>query len=238
MGAEQTMTVQQMETPHSAVGSFNLPCGYIDPSTQELHTEVEVREITGYEEDMMASDKVVARKKLDLLLGGCVTRIGTISDQAKIKKVVKELPVGDRVYLLFAIRRVTLGDELPIREKCPSCSTSNLFVVDLKDLDVKEMEDRRKRLFDIKLPSGKEVRFRVSTGQDEAKMADIQKRHKNDMLSMALLMRIELLDGEPADIKAIKSLGMRDRKALRTAMEKSEGGVDTALELECPVLGS
>lgn len=237
---EQMHTVQQMETAKGSNGVFTLPCGYLDPVTQELVTEVQVTEITGNEEDMLASDKIPSHAKVTQLLAGCVTRVGSVVDKGLIAGIVQELPIGDRVFLIFAIRRVTLGDELPVRERCPECKTTTLFMVDLaEDLQAKPMKDPKKRVWDVTLPSGKTARFRVSTGRDEAGREKLAKRgkHKADVLSQAIMMRLELLEGEKPTLKMVKSLGMRDRNHLREQYQEVEGGVDTTLELECPSCG-
>lgn len=237
---EQIHTVNQMETPKSTTGIFELPCGYLDAETQELHTEVEVREITGVEEDMLASKQIPAAQKITALLTGCVARVGTESDPNRISRMVREMLMGDRTFLVFAIRRVTLGDELPVRERCPSCKVETLFMVDLdEDLQAKPMPEPMQRVFDFTLPSGKMARFRVSTGADEARMAKLKQRKQSaDALSHAILMRLELLEDEKPDLKMVKSLGMRDRMALREEFQRVEGGVDTTLELECPSCGN
>lgn len=237
MSTEQILVSQQMETPHTGLGVFELPCGYIDPATNELHIEVEVREITGYEEDMLASDKIPAEQKMDLLIGSCLSRLGSITEPGKIKRLIRNLATGDQVFLLFAIRRVTLGDEMPIRETCPKCETTTLFQTDLSELEVRPMADRRNRIFEVDLPSGKKCRYRMSTGADSIEAQKIQRKYKADSISMMMMMRLELVDGEKPDLETLKKLGMRDRQALRKAMMDSEGGVDTTLELECPACG-
>jgi len=238
---EHMHTVQQMETPKGTLGVFELPCGYLDPHTQELFREVQVREITGHEEDMLSSQQVPSAQKVSTLLAGCVERIGTVTDKGLISGMVQDLVIGDRVFLIFAIRRVTLGDDLPVREKCPDCGVTTLFMVDLaEDLNPKEMKNPRKRVYDVQLPSGTTARFRVPTGADEANFNKIIKRqkHKADGPSQSLLMRLELLGGEKPTLKMVKSLGMRDRQFLRNEFEEVEGGIDTTLELECPSCGS
>lgn len=237
---ERIHTVRQMETPKGSNGVFDLPCGYLDPRTREVVTEVQVREITGTEEDMLASQQIPSAQKISSLLAGCVTRIGNVTDKGLIAGMVQDLTVGDRVFLIFAIRRVTLGDELPVREKCPECKVTTLFMVDLdKDLEPRPMPDPTKRVFDVTLPSGTAARFRVSTGQDEADMAKLVRRqkHKSDALSQAILMRLEMLGDEKPTLKMVKSLGMRDRHFLRDQFQTVEGGMDTTLELECPACG-
>lgn len=238
---ERIHTLTQMETPKSVIGVFELPCGYYDETTRELHTEVQVREITGIEEDMLASQQISSAQKISSLLTGCVTRVGPETDRGKIARMVADLTVGDRVFLIFAIRRVTLGDELPVRESCPACKTTTLFMVDLaKDMQARKMKDPTKRVFDVTLPSGLTARFRVSTGGDEERLAKIVKRNKQapDALSQSILMRLELLGDEKPTLQVVKSLGMRDRNFLRDQFQEVEGGVDTALELECPSCGN
>jgi hypothetical protein len=233
---EEIHTLNQMETPKSTLGIFELPCGHLDVETQELAIEVQVREITGHEEDMLASKQIPSSQKITNLLSGCVIRLGAVEDSGQLNRMVRELPLGDRVFLVFAIRRVTLGDDLPVREKCPSCGLTTLFMVDLaEELQPKPMPDRMKRVFDAELPSGKQIRFRVSVGSDEVRMAKLQQRKQAaDALSHAILMRLELLEGEKPTMKMVKSLGMRDRLFIREEFQRVEGGVDTTLELECP----
>jgi|WetSurMetagenome_2_1015567.scaffolds.fasta_scaffold19125_4 hypothetical protein len=233
--AEQIHTLNQMEEPKGALGVFQLPCGHLNVETQELTTEVEVREITGYEEDMLSSKQVPPEQKLSRLISNCVIRMGTEVNRSRLQQMVSELVTGDRVFLLFAIRRVTLGDEMPVRETCPSCGVKSLFMIDLaNDMKVKPMPDPRMRIFDVTLPSRKTARFRVSTGADEAGAAKLAKRQNDDALSRSLLMRLELLNGEKPTIAQVQALGMRDRHFLREQFQSVEGGVDTTLEFVCP----
>jgi hypothetical protein len=237
--AEQAILAQQLATPHSSRGVFELPCGYL-ADNGEVWTEVEVSEITGAEEDMLASDEMGGDAKLEALLAGCTRRVGPIVDRGRIAAIIPELTSGDRIFLLFAIRRVTLGHELAVREQCPNkqCNTKTLFTIDLRDLDIKKMPEPTKRIYDVTTPSGKAVRFRVSTGQDEKRMARVMKKERADAISLMMMMRIELIDGKAPDLKTLKTLGMGERQWLRSQFQEVEGGVDTALELECPKCGT
>jgi len=233
MSVENTIAAAQMETPKSTVGVYTLPCGWIDPEG-ELVTDVQIREMTGNEEDMMASTKIQPHEKVTLLLAGCTERLGSVTDKGKLTRLMDDLTLGDRLYLLFAIRRTTLGDELPVRETCPECGDRSLYVLDLSELKVEPMADPKKRVFDVKLPSGVDARFRVSTGDGERKALKFTKKGGTDALSLALLMRLELLNGEPPNLKGVKDLSLKDRLKLREEFQKVEGGIDTALDLECP----
>jgi len=225
----------QLDTPQGTHGTFELPCGYLD-AEGVLHTQVHVREITGHEEDMLASKAVPGWKKISNLIDACLTRVGNIADPERVATVAGELLVGDRVFLMFAIRRTTLGDEYPFRDKCPECGYSGIFSLSLGDLDIKPMKDPRKRLFEVKLPSGLTARFHPLTGNDEEKLSKAS--NAKEAMSMSILLRLDMLGEKPATLGAVQALGMRDRNALREAFDDHEGGVDTTLDMQCPSCGA
>jgi hypothetical protein len=232
--SQQTVMLAQesLNEPKPTQNVFELPCGLLDGDN--LYKDVVVREISGYEEDMLANQKMPASKKMSELLARCVTRIGPITDKGKIAQAIMDLIVGDRAALIFAIRRVTLGDEYPFKDKCPECEKESLYAVDLgTEISIKEMPDPKKRLFEKVLPSGKVVRFKPMTGHGEEKLAKSKNRDE-DALSLAIQMRLETLDGKPAGLGDVKGLGLRDRQALRDAFEEVEGGVDTEVDMKCP----
>ena len=221
--------VSGLEYAKSSQTLVELPCGYLD--AEGVHKDVEIREMTGNEEDLLASSAIPGHKKVSALLGRCITRVGGYTDKGKIATIVQDLLIGDRIFLLFAIRRLTLGDEYPFKARCESCNKEGSYLVDLSDLKVQEMPDPAKRIFDVELPSGIVVRFRCLSGRDEE---EAQRRSNNeDRASIQLLTRIELINGQAPSMSAIKALSSRDRDFLRAQMEGVDGGVDTALEMQC-----
>lgn len=235
MAGSEVVVTQQLDTPKSSTQMGELPCGYIDAGGT-LHTEVVVREITGAEEDILAARKVKIGKKMNELLGRCLQRVGTITDRSEIMRSVAEMTLGDRVYLMFLIRRATLGDAYPFEVQCGSCGKKSDFVVDLSTLEISKPKDPKKRVFDVSLPSGRTARFRVATGKDEEKLTDAMEGM--DSLSQALLIRLELLDGKPPTMEALKAMGLRDRAFLRDQFIDQEGGVETDVEAECAKCGN
>ena len=231
MGVEHVVQ-GQVETPKSPVGLFELPCGYLDENG-ELHTEVTVREISGDEEDMLVSSNVPNLRKMNELLIRCVERIGPYTEKKDLIKIIPKLVVGDRVYLLFAIRRASLGDLFPFEEVCPKCDKKHGYTQDLKDLKIVKMPDPKKRIFDEVLPrSKKSVRFRPLTGADEDRLN--KALSGSDSASAAILIRLELLDGAPPTLADVKKLGLQDRIWIRKKFDEVEGGVETTLECTCP----
>jgi len=234
MGTELVVQ-QQVETPKSPMRLFELPCGYLDDQGQ-LHTEVTVREITGDEEDMLVSPKVPGTRKMSELMVRCVERIGTFTEKKDIIRLIPELVVGDRVFLLFAIRRATLGDDFPFEEQCPHCSETYPYNFDLTGLEVKKMPDPKKRIFDVTLPKcGKVVRFHPMTGKDEVRLEKATKG--TDSASASILLRLDMLDGKPPELVDVKKLGLQDRQFLRDRFEEIEGGVETTIQVACQGCG-
>ena len=230
----ETMQQAKLENPSGSFGVFELPCGILEGDGPEaiLHKEVELREITGHEEDMLGSNTVPNHKKIGMLISGCLVRVGTINDKGKLALLAEEMTVGDRVFLMFAIRRTSLGDDYPFRGKCPECNYRGIFNLDLSDLEVKKMAEPMKRTFDHTLPSGKKCSFRPLCGKDEESIS--KAASSNEALSLSILMRLQMLEGQPPTLAAVKGLGMRDRNYLRAEFDKIEGGVDTTLEMTCP----
>lgn len=227
-----TIIQNQISEAKSATGLFDLPCGYLD-AEGTLHTDVSVREITGFEEDMLANPKIRPSKKINELVARCTERIGTITDRGKVAGVTKALTVGDRLFLIFAIRRVTIGDVYHFEAKCTHCNHVGDQAVDLSQLEVKKMPDPYKRIFDVVLPNSQiPVRFHPMTGVEEEKLEQVNKK-KTDSLSLSLLMRLEMLGDDPPSMPKVKALGMKDRLFLRDEFDKVEGGLDTEIEFTC-----
>jgi len=228
---EQMMTLAELEVPKSPMGFLELPCGYLDPEGV-LHRDVELSELTGHEEDMLSSTSVPSYKKMGLLVGRCVKRIGTITDAGQIAALADKLTVGDRVYLMFALRKITLGSDYPFRATCPSCKQESLFRVNLDRLDVQKMKTPEVRIYSGMLPSSKKpITYRVLTGNHEEQMAQL--RNKDDAISASLWMRLESLDGKPPTLPEVKALSMRDREHIRVVCDEVDGGVDTSIDMHC-----
>lgn len=228
--ATEHVIQQQIETPAAATSVFTLPAGYLDENGQ-VHREIVVREMTGYEEDILASG-ADALKKLNEIQARCLMRIGEISDKERMPKIVRDLPVGDRIFLLIAIRRVTLGDAYPFTFRCPKCSHEAQMSLDLASLEVRGLEDPAVRTKEVALPSGRTAVFHIPTGRDEERFSSPSS--DTSLLTRAVLLRLDTINGKPVSLADVKALPSRDLQALRREYEKFDVGVDTTIEIECP----
>lgn len=235
MSQDQVVVENQISDAHSPVGMYSLPCGHLT-ADGELWTDIRLREITGVEEDLLASRSIPGAVKISALITNCAQQVGPVVDKQQIGQIARELTVGDRVYLMFALRRVTLGDQYPFKVKCPSCEEERLYTIDLSELDVKPMKDPKKRVFDVTLPGGKPVRFHVMTGKEEERLSKI--KDQTDTLSLSILLRLDLVNGKPADMRTVKGLSLAERNFLRDQFDEAEGGIDTSIDITCSVCGN
>jgi hypothetical protein len=222
----------QIEEPKSSVDAFELPCGYLDEEGN-LHTSVEINEMTGEEEEVLAAKNMPISKKVHKVLRSCVERLGAYKDH-DIDKILPDLTQGDRIFILFAIRRVTLGNEMPFVAKCPECEQESMLTVDLADLEIKKMPDAKIRAYDVTLPkSKKKVRMKVLTGRGEDMIGKAVQSGK-DLISYAILARVDAIDGKPAGLADLKAMSIADRNYLKNIWEDYEGGVETEIDVTCP----
>lgn len=233
---EKTFTENQLLIAKSPVGIFELPCGILTLDNK-LFTDVEVHEIDGAVEDMLASSNIPGYEKMNRLLAHCIKRIGPATDKGTLNQLPYEMAVGDRVFLIFAIRRVSVGDGYPFLVKCPNetCGKEDLHLINLADLPIKAMEDRMTRVFEETLPrSGKVVKWHVLTGQDEARMAKLTEKERDaSRVTRRFWAHFDLLEGKPPRIEDVKAVGSYDLQYLNERFDDIEGGVDTGLDLTC-----
>lgn len=220
---------EQIKTPHPPIGNFVLPAGVIT-DLGEILKDITVRELSGHEEDILAHPKMSPYKKINELLSGCLLKLGGVEDRKFIAESVKNMLSGDRTFLLIAIRRVTLGDAYTFADKCPECEAESLYTIDLSQLEPVNNEDTTKRFHEDILPSGKTVKWHYLNGRDEEKQ---QGQNKDDLTSMGILVRLDLLEGKAPKIGDVKALGQRDRQFLRNLFQEKEPGLDVNLEMQC-----
>ena len=235
MSNVQEMALQnELSKASSPVGVYSLPCGYID-AEGTIHKEIELNEMTMKDMDLMASRNVPGDRKLELLLGRCLKRVGNITDGPTLLNLPAQMATGDRVFMLLMLRQISVGDDYPLKAQCPECRKKSTYNIGMSTLEIQQMAEPEKRLYSIQTPSGKMVTFKILTGMDEAAAAKID---TESLFSKSLLARITDIDGVPPTLADVKEMSARDVNFLMTEFDKADGGVNTTLELECPHCGA
>lgn len=229
----QAVIQDQMESPVPGVGIFTLPIGLLEGG--RLITDVQLREISGVEEDLLLAKSGSPLQKFNTVLTNCITRIGPFTAREDIARLTLDMRTGDRAFLLICLRRVSLGDEYPFEYKCENeqCGAKSTLTVDLSELETFASEDPMKTVWDIELPSKRKAVVKIATGHME--MDQDRKGKASDPVTRALVSRLESLDGQPVTVAMVQKMSLRDRDALRAAFDRIEGGIETTVDVECQV---
>jgi hypothetical protein len=236
MSFEATVLDNMLRDPKGSEGYFELPCGFRweDEDGVKILKEIQLREMTGNEEDLLSSD-IPFGQKMNRLISACTVRLGDIEDPKMITRCVPRLLEGDRLFLFFALRRVSLGDYYPFREKCPSCDKMTLQNYHLGELEKIDMPNPEQHIYEVELPSGNAAHVRCLTGEDEQRRTQLKNRLKP--LSLQIFLRLAKFNGEDATVNHVKSMSQRDRAFLRGQFIEIDGGIETRVKLDCDKCG-
>lgn len=258
MATRAAMAIEEeIRTTRSPTKTVELPGGYLyrEGGQERLAREVVVSEASGASEDILGGD-MAPHLKFGALLGSCVTRVGPFTDRGQIEGVIlPELSIGDRAFLLLEVRRVTLGDKHYVIEECDNerCTdaagkrTKTLYTVDLGDVKVIPMPNPMARTYEVKVEHSRgqsTAVCHVMAGQDESRIA----RYDTDRATLQILARLDQWDGRDVRLRPdgknareliawAKGLSWDAREQLRDAYREAEGGIDTTLQLQCPLCG-
>ena len=210
-----------VETRAPSASEVELPGGYITLDNV-LITTAEVRELTGADEEAIAKAGSTA-KSLHVLLERGLVKLG---DKEVTRDDIDLLLSGDRDAILLGIRRVTFGEALDLKLRCPSCNVEQQSDVHLlTDVPFKTLKDRvndRNWVVDTKL--GK-VTLRLPTGTVQKKLMENTQMSVPEVNTILLAGCITSIDGEMSIGNAGPlALGMSDRaKIIDSILERNPG---------------
>ncbi len=195
--------------------------------------EAEIREMTGAEEEILTNQRLIkSGAAINQVLKNCLVRLG--ENENPSMNDVLDLLSGDRLSLLVALRKVSLGHEVSLELMCPNptCHEVNALTIDLESLETKPFSQDRD--FTFQLPASKRtVRYRHMDGHMEKRLAAL----KEPSVSSAMTMRVVTIDEKPPTKKVMTDMTLRDRHALRNEMERVNAGIDTTVTSECFACG-
>jgi len=163
-----------------------------------------------------------------------------------------DLLSGDRLFLLFMIRKFTYGPLYGFKIKCPGCDLAFRKEITIPDsLYINELKDGDTEPFEAILENKEKTKigFRLLTGHDEVEIDRYRtlsfKRGGVDggdpSYTYTIARHIVSINGEPVDPRQAKEFvdemeGM-DSSILQEAIRDKEPGVSRELEFECPQCG-
>jgi hypothetical protein len=243
-----------------AVAGFVVPKDYVKlpskgliyPKTSSLYgaEDVEVRQMTASEEDILTSRSLVRNNKaIDLVIGNCIT-------DKSIR--VSDLLLGDKNAIMVALRIGGYGADYVVSVTCPSCgdetpnhnfSLTNLQVnfLDIEPLNVGE------NLFEFKTPGGNDIVFKFLNSGESKEISEGQtniKRISGSQVDTNVTSRFKAqivsVNGNGSDTSEgrkyvreyVERMPVGDSRALRKYIDESEPDILMEQTFECPACGT
>lgn len=240
-----------MDYPKSSVYSDVFPCGYVSEDG-EVYTEFTVKELTGVEEDILASnmDEV---EKMGQVIGNCLVNVknenNVIDDHAQLIKISRQMPMADRLAAILATRIVSLGDKFSFKIQCASKSCNNVdqAYIMLSSLEKTQMKNPEKQIREDEFADGKTIEWHILRPQDMKWLEKARKKMKKKKdMTLMILSRVDKIDGVEIQrqgaklkdsIRVLQSLSIGERNSIRNLFREKEGDIDLDINHECSVCG-
>lgn len=210
----------EVKTKAPSGPEVTLPGGFIDGD--ELVKTVEVRELTGVDEEAIAKAATTG-KALNVLLQRGLIKIGSRDVR---KEDFDMLLSGDRDAILIGVRRITFGDTLELGINCLSCGEGQDVSIHLdEDIPVKTLEDPiADRTWSVETKKGHAV-VSLPTGITQKKLLENSDKTTAEINTLLLSGCVMSVNGMPSmGASTVLNLGMADRsKIIDQILEKNPG---------------
>lgn len=222
-----------------------LPCGYFKDG--QIHKEAEIIPMTGLTRKAIARDDVRTNsaKVTDVILLQCLKRVGTLLGINN--RLVGDLLLGDRDFLLLEIRRISMGDIINSATECEDCKNKievkfNIDEIKVYPLNEKECETLDgQRVFRIQSSSPPvNAAFRFPRGEDQYAILPLLQKNPveaNYRLYAACLVEWNGNKG-PFAASFFESLPVSTLDVIDGEFTERLPGPDLSQEVSCPVCSS
>ena len=220
--------------------------GLLYPEDNPLSSgKIELKYMTAKEEDILTSQNLIKKGLvIDALLRSLIVSPVNYND----------LLVGDKNAIMVAARILAYGADYPVEVQCPACGTKNKIVVNLTELENKEVDTSKyvkgENLFTTVLPASKRtLEWKLLTHADETKVAEsakaIQKKKLSKSIDPTMSTRfkqmIQSVDGDTSTLAinnfVDKEFLSRDTMALRKEIDEVSPDIDMSFYFECEECG-
>ena len=207
-------------------GVFTLVGGYVGEDGR-VQNEVELRAMSGEEEDLLGSMGHDPVQKMNTVMARCVVRLGDITDKSEIYRAVNSMPSGTRTHLLLCLRIAShwkaQKDVYTMNVRCPmdNCGKEGQYSVSLLDLELYEPEDPTKSSHVVELPYSEiKVHWRVMGSAQDAIMSQIAKNDRGRAMTYAIMVRLLEVDGNDVELTARDFFGSDTMKTKKMRLSR------------------
>jgi len=202
--------------------------GLFNEETREWETTAVVRELTGEDEEALATfdakEDITYGEYLVHLLQRAVVSVGS-QEVKNNKDIIDKLIIGDRDVLFLAVIRATYGRTREVQLTCGNCGGSNDVTIDLEE-DFK-MEKTDKDLyapFIVTLKNGEVLSFNMPTTGD-SRYASKKAKTSAEQNTYIIARCLQLDEGNHISREDwAKKLNVADRKKIIKAITSVQPG--------------
>jgi len=215
-------------TPPSDV-HVTLPGGFIN-SAGESVTTVEVRELTGKDEEAIARAQNLGKALLQVLSRGTVK----IGKEPATEDALDAMLAGDRDAVMLGIYKATFGNTPELQGFCGGCNAFKPVTINLdEDIKVKTLVDEPSFVVNAKCG---EVVVTLPTGYCQKELVNNSDKTMSELTTILLENCILKINGRPVISKGqIQNLGISDRRLIGEAINKHAiGPVFEDISVTCP----
>jgi hypothetical protein len=212
-------------------------------TSNKWETEVEVRELTGADEEAMARFKEAYDFFNGILVYG-ITRIGSTDLSGRPfserSSTLAGLLIGEREQLFIHIARVTYGDEKVITHTCPFCGVeADTTLLLSEDIPFPEMDSPQTTSFTMTTNKNHILTYRLATGADQMLVFSKKGANPAEQNTIMLSQCITQVDGEPvvSPLDLARGLSIGDRRKLLEELAGHQPSPDFNLKLDCVSCG-
>lgn len=196
-----------VEPPPESV--LTLPGGLVTAEGKVVK-DVEVCELNGAHEERIAKAKQSGNlaRFISVLLECGVVSVG---GEKPTQKMLKQMFVGDRDFIIMGIREATYGDEVELGSlECPHCGEETEFSVTLDEVPIRKLEDPlMDSVFTVNLRKGRKANIRLATGDDQEELLanmNFSPAEQNSLLLSRTVISITDSNGQERPVAGFPSL--------------------------------
>jgi len=221
----------------------DLPCGYLRDGT--VHKDARIVPMTGLTRKAIAKDSVRNNpiKVTDIILSHCLKTVGP---HAVTSRMLSELVIGDRDFLVLEIRRISMGDIINAGVECGECKAKVDVQFDIKELEVIRLGDPSdypvidgEMTYDLK-GDGFTAKCRFPKGKDQELIMGMA--NKNPVAASYGLYLACLLEWNgkkgPFDSEFFEAFPVRTIDAFEDEFMTFQPGPVMKMDASCPACGS
>lgn len=219
---------------------FDLQRGFL--YGEKWQTEIEIRELTGVDEEALARFKTQSDFLDGVLVYGTV-RIGSINltekDFPERQSILAQLLIGERESLFIKIAGATYGDAKEINTHCPlpNCGAAIEATISLEnDIDIPRMETPHTSAYSFTTAKGDVIEYRLATGADQMGLLKKKGATLAEQNTFILSEVMTKYNDEPILNKrqTALALAMGDRQRLLTDIVEHQPAPDLTFLVACP----